>query len=104
MKSILTSVLFIFCLTLAGQERYANIDGQKFRIKESGAGNLTVIFVSGMSDSFEVWRALPDTIALFTRVFLYDRADIGKSDSSRQKRTIPNLKIEPWKVTTVANF
>jgi pimeloyl-ACP methyl ester carboxylesterase len=94
MKSILISVLFIFCLTLAGQERYADIDGQKFRIKEFGAGNLTVIFESGMSDSLEAWGALPDTIALFTHVFLYDRADIGKSDSSRQKRTIPNMVSE----------
>ena len=47
-----------------------------------------------MSDSLEAWGALPDTVAMFAHVFLYDRADIGKSDSSRQMRTIPNMVTE----------
>jgi len=94
MKSILAFVLLIFCLNLLAQERYVDINGQKFRIKEFGTGKVTVIFESGMSDSLEAWGVIPDTVALFTHVFLYDRADIGKSDSSRQKRTIPNMVSE----------
>jgi predicted esterase YcpF (UPF0227 family) len=47
-----------------------------------------------MSDSLEAWGSIPDSVARFAHVFLYDRADIGKSDSSRQKRTIPNMVIE----------
>ena len=81
-------------MSLSAQERFADIDGQKFRIKEFGTGKVTVIFESGMSDSLEAWRAIPDSVALFAHVFLYDRADIGKSDSSRQKRTIPNMVNE----------
>jgi pimeloyl-ACP methyl ester carboxylesterase len=81
-------------LFLYGQERYVNIDGQKFRIKEYGSGDITVIFESGMSDSLEAWGVIPDTVASFAHVFLYDRADIGKSDTSRQKRTIPNMVLE----------
>jgi pimeloyl-ACP methyl ester carboxylesterase len=79
---------------LDGQERYVNIDGQKFRIKEFGVGDVTVIFESGMSDSLETWGTIPDTVASFAHVFLYDRADIGKSDPSRQERTIPNMVLE----------
>jgi pimeloyl-ACP methyl ester carboxylesterase len=94
MKSILIFTLLTICLILDGQERYVNIDGQKFRIKEFGKGNPTVIFESGMSDSLEAWGSIPDTVALFTHVFLYDRADIGKSDTSREERTIPNMVYE----------
>ena len=91
MKSTLAFIILFFCLNLQGQERYANIDGQKFLIKESGVGNVTVIFESGMPDSLEAWGSIPDTVASYAHVFLYDRADIGKSDSSRLKRIIPNM-------------
>jgi hypothetical protein len=86
--------LLLACGSLFGQERYVDIEGQKFRIKEFGEGTLTVIFECGMSDSLEQFKSIPDSVALFTRVFLYDRADIGKSDASRQPRTIPNMVSE----------
>jgi pimeloyl-ACP methyl ester carboxylesterase len=79
---------------LWGQERFVTIDQQKYRIKEFGTGNITVIFESGMSDSLEVWGSIPDSVSLFARVFLYDRANIGKSDNSRLERTIPNMVLE----------
>jgi len=79
MKSIISYVLLILCVNLYGQERYADVAGQKFRIKEFGTGNITVIFESGMSDSLEAWGTIPDTVALFAHVFQYDRADIGPS-------------------------
>ena len=94
MRISISLVLLSCFLSLCGQERYADINGQKFRIKEYGRGNLTVIFESGMSDSLETWGSIPDSVALFAKVFLYDRADIGKSDPSRQERTIPNIVSE----------
>jgi len=94
MKILLVLILALNCPGLAGQERYVEIEGQKFRIKEFGNGNRTVIFESGMSDSLEVWGAIPDSVATFARVFLYDRADIGKSDTSRQERSVPNMVKE----------
>lgn len=99
-KGILSLLLSIFCLSLFSQERYANIDGQKFRIKESGVGDITVIFESGMSDSLEAWGSIPAMVSPFAKVFLYDRADIGKSDSSRLKRTIPNMVSELKNILT----
>jgi len=94
LKILLAFILPFFCLSLAGQERYVDIQGQKFCIKEFGNGDITVIFENGMSDSLEIWGAIPDSVANFARVFLYDRADIGKSDTSRQDRTIPNMVDE----------
>ena len=94
MKNSITIVLMLSYFGLSGQERYANIDGQKYRIKEMGKGDSTVIFESGMSDSLEAWGSIPDSISKFTRVFIYDRSDIGKSDTSKLERTIPNMVYE----------
>lgn len=90
---MIIGLLFLYSCT-SSQERYVTVDRQKYRIKEFGKGDITVIFESGMSDSLEVWGAIPDSVAKFTRVFLYDRADIGKSDTSRTERTLPNVVTE----------
>jgi pimeloyl-ACP methyl ester carboxylesterase len=94
MRQIATIMFLLCCNYLLGQERFVTIDQQKYRIKEFGTGNITVIFESGMSDSLEVWGSIPDSVSLYARVFLYDRADIGKSDTSRLERTIPNMVLE----------
>jgi pimeloyl-ACP methyl ester carboxylesterase len=94
MKQITLLLILLYCSFAYGQERYVSIDQQKCRIKEFGTGQKTVIFESGMSDSLEIWGSIPDSIAKFSRVFLYDRADIGKSDTSRLERTIPNMVLE----------
>ena len=86
--------LLLLCSLAYGQERFVAVDQQKFRIKEIGTGKITVIFESGMSDSLEVWGPIPDSIAKYSRVFLYDRAGIGKSDTSKLERTIPNMVLE----------
>lgn len=93
MKTLWDITYRLFYSFTYGQERFVSIDQQKFRIKAFGAGNITVIFESGLSDSLEVWGTIPDSIAKKSRVFLYDRADIGKSDTSRLERTIPNTEM-----------
>ena len=94
MKGIYVLALLFYVACLAGQERTVAIDGQKYRIKEFGRGDVTVIFENGMSDSLEIWGSIPDSVAKHARVFLYDRADIGKSDLSHNERTIPNMVAE----------
>lgn len=82
------------CCFLNGQGRFVSVDGQRTWIKSFGNGEVTVVFESGMSDSIEVWGSIPDSVAKFAKVFLYDRADIGKSDTSFRERTIPNMVHE----------
>jgi len=79
---------------LQAQERLVTVEGLTYRIKTGGEGKVTVIFENGMSDSLEVWGSIPDSIASSARYFLYDRADIGKSDTSRSERTLPNQVTE----------
>jgi pimeloyl-ACP methyl ester carboxylesterase len=104
MKIVYTILLLLPCLSLFCQERYVDIEDQHFRIKEFGKGELTVVFENGMSDSIEVWGSIPDSVATFARVFLYDRADIAKSDTARLPRTIPNQIIELRKILAQENI
>ncbi len=69
-----------------------------------GQGTTTVIFESVMSDSLEVWSAIPDSVSKFTQVFLYDRADIGKSDTSILARNIPNMVFELRRILKQENI
>ncbi len=94
MKKLFIGCLLSLSVVCIAQERYVNIDGQKFRIKTGDTGGVTVLFENGMSDSLEVWHSIPDSVAAFAKYFLYDRADIGKSDTSRRARTIPNMVNE----------
>ncbi len=94
MKKALIFAILLYSSCLLCQERYVNIGDQKYRIKDFGKGEMTVVFENGMSDSLEIWGALPDSISKYARVFLYDRADIGKSDLSQSERTIPNMVSE----------
>ena len=90
-------MLFISVLmgcSLSEQERLVTIESSRINIKTQGSGNPTVIFENGMGSSMDAWESIPDSIALLTRVFNYDRAGIGKSDTSAVARTVPNMVEE----------
>lgn len=94
MKTVFTFLFLLACLAINAQERFVKVNNQTFRVKELGSGRITVIFESGMSDSLEVWGSIPDSVATVARVFMYDRAGIGKSSVSLAERTIPNMISE----------
>ena len=93
-KPIFILILLAYGHCLHSQERYSNVNGQNYLIKEIGQGEIIVIFENGMSDSLEVWGAIPDSVAKFAKVFLYDRADIAKSDTSSSQRILPTVVSE----------
>jgi pimeloyl-ACP methyl ester carboxylesterase len=67
--------------------RLVDVGGRKMHIDCTGNGNPTVIFDSGLGDSYLSWRKVQPQIAKFTHVCSYDRAGLGYSDPSSQPRT-----------------
>ncbi len=98
MKTIFV-VLFVFIICMTHQYSYAQdktitAGGIDYRIKSFGQGPVTVIFESGISLPLETWFSIDDKVAKFAKVFLYDRAGIGKSGFSSKQRTIPQYVLE----------
>ncbi len=91
--SIIIALSLIGCSTKK-QERFVDINDSKFHIKEYGNGGSTIIFENGMASSMDTWKSIPDSTAKMSNVFTYDRAGIGKSDTTSTKRTIPNMVNE----------
>jgi pimeloyl-ACP methyl ester carboxylesterase len=57
-------------------------------------GNMTVIFECGLGMDLTSWRSIEDSVATFSKVFMYDRLGLGQSDSTSRDRTIPNMVCE----------
>lgn len=67
--------------------RLVEVRGKMMHIDCTGTGSPTVIFESGLGDSYISWRQVQPEIANFTRVCSYDRAGLGYSDPSPEPRT-----------------
>ena len=65
----------------------SKINGYELFSKYYINGSPTVLFEAGMGDSNEVWALVQNKISLFTTTFSYDRAGIGRSDTSAIPRT-----------------
>ncbi|MAD96305.1 MAG: hypothetical protein CMB99_03165 [Flavobacteriaceae bacterium] len=93
MKKLYAFLLFILLVSCQQKNkvRFVTIDGVQIHIQEFGKGKPTVLFENGMGSSLETWGGIPNILSKETSVFLYDRAGVGKSYPSTQKRTIPNM-------------
>src|SRR6266542_3460760 len=68
-----------------------NIGGRHLHVVCAGTGSPAVLFESGIAASSLSWaRVMPD-VAAFTRACAYDRAGLGWSDPSRDRRTVTRM-------------
>jgi pimeloyl-ACP methyl ester carboxylesterase len=56
-----------------------NVGGYKLYLDCTGRGSPTVILEAGYGDDHTVWRHVQASVAAFSRVCSYDRADLGES-------------------------
>jgi pimeloyl-ACP methyl ester carboxylesterase len=64
-----------------------DVGGFKMHIDCMGQGRPTVIFDSGLGDTYLSWQKVQPEIAKLTRACSYDRAGLGYSDPSPRPRT-----------------
>lgn len=96
MKTCLYIALFFSTVGCSPKqdERFTIVSDTAYHIKELGKGKPTVILESGMASSMDTWKSIPDSVSKFSNVLAYDRAGIGKSDTTSNERTIPNMVQE----------
>ncbi len=71
-----------------------DIGGYRLQTVVSGSGKPSVVFESGMGESYETWKQVQPSVAGSTRTFSYDRAGLGESDPSPRPRDALSMAKE----------
>jgi pimeloyl-ACP methyl ester carboxylesterase len=67
--------------------RMIDVSGHRLHINESGEGAPVVVLEAGIAASSLSWSFVQPEVAHFTRVLSYDRAGLGWSEASSERRT-----------------
>lgn len=65
----------------------AVIDGQRSAFVRLGAGQPTIVFLSGAGMDIDSWFKVAPDVAAYGTVIAYDRAGVGQSDRPKLKQT-----------------
>jgi len=74
--------------------RLIDISGRKNHIFCVGSGSPTVIFISGLGETYDSWFKVQLSVAQSTRTCSYDRAGLGWSDRSLAPRDVLRMATE----------
>jgi pimeloyl-ACP methyl ester carboxylesterase len=66
--------------------RLIDVGGRRLDVAAAGEGSPAVVLVPGAGQPMAAWGALPGTVAAFTRVCVYDRDGMGRSDPGPRPR------------------
>lgn len=74
--------------------RLVSVNGRKCHIFCLGAGTPSVIFISGLGETYDSWSKVQPEVARSTRTCSYDRAGLGWSDSAPEPREVRRMASE----------
>lgn len=81
---------------------FVTIEGRRTHFRLSGSGDFTFVLEAGLGDYSDRWGKLERDLVRLGRVFVYDRAGLGWSDSSPSPRTTGQMAEELQAVLTAA--
>ena len=87
-------VLAAIALASPAGARKIDVRGQRLYYEVHGKGAALVVFDAGLGATHETWHWVWPDVAKFARVFLYDRAGIGRSEGGTGPRTSERLVEE----------
>ena len=88
---ILSVFLLIFACAADNPGAVNSFDGTPIKFEVAGAGDVTLVFVSGWGGNRKDWFRQVEYFSPKYRVVTVDPAGFGESGSSRQDWTIPNF-------------
>lgn len=91
------------CATL-GSARRVDVGGYRLRLECSGHGSPIVVMDAGLGDTLETWDEVAPKVAKFTRVCVYDRAGLGRSDPGPMPRTSGQIAAELYRMIKTAGL
>ena len=75
-------------------DRYVDIGTHRVHINDFGQGSPVTVFVTGTGGDIDQWNRQVHEIDKHTRVFVYDRAGIGKTESHTSNRSLKGMVSE----------
>jgi hypothetical protein len=75
-------------------DRYVDIGTHRVHINDFGQGSPVTVFVTGIGGDIGQWNRQVHEIDKHTRVFVYDRAGIGKTESYTSNRSLEGMVYE----------
>ena len=71
-----------------------DVGGRRLYIECCGNGQPTVVMEAGAGATGDMWLPVRDTVATFTHVCTYDRANLGRSDPAPKPRTANDMAAD----------
>ncbi len=75
-------------------DRYVDIGTHRVHINDFGQGSPVTVFVTGTGGDIDQWNRQVHEIDKHTRVFIYDRAGLGKTESYSSDRSLKGMVDE----------
>lgn len=100
MKTIvlfLISIVLLACVQFTHQNErvyFVEVFGKKIYYQDKGEDNPTIVFLAGLGVSMEDFYKMQTELSKTSRVILYDRAGIGKSEAMGNDRNLKNISME----------
>lgn len=90
---------------LAQVNREQKVDAGGYRVFTSQAGSKepVVVFEAGMGEDTSTWDKVLPRVSQFSHTFAYDRAGLGKSDSSPNPKSVEQMVKELHSVLNAAH-
>ncbi len=87
-------LLATLAVALPADAKKIDVRGLRLYYELRGKGAALVVFDAGLGETHETWRWVWPEVARFARVFLYDRAGIGRSEPGPEPRTSEQMVEE----------
>jgi pimeloyl-ACP methyl ester carboxylesterase len=81
-----------------------NVGGHRLRVERLGKGSPVVVMEAGLVQPRNTWGHVPNDVAAFTQVVVYDRAGLGESDRGPVPRTSKQVVAELHTLLTNAGL
>jgi pimeloyl-ACP methyl ester carboxylesterase len=90
-------------LAQASREQKVDVGGYGVFTSQAGSGVPVVVFEAGLGEDTSTWDKVLPQVSLFSHTLAYDRAGLGKSDSSPNPKSVEQMVKELHAVLNAAH-
>jgi pimeloyl-ACP methyl ester carboxylesterase len=96
------SVGSLQALAQVNREQKIDVEGYGVFTSQAGSGKPVVVFEAGLGEDMTTWDKVLPQVAQFSHTLAYDRAGLGKSDSSPNPKSVEQMVKELHSVLNAA--